>query len=605
MEATECCAEALFQKGYQLRIPIWQRRYAWAKPQWSELWDDIERALDGANHFVGSVVVIWQEGHKASKKRADRMIVVDGQQRIATLTVLIAALRDRMVAETSKSDEEAAKELFKEITLELLKTKGVEDEYKRRLVLQDADDTALASIVEKREVKLGALRDAYRFFTKAISNHSVDECQKLIDTIKTKLEVVWVSLSETDNAHRIFQTLNAGGRPLKQSDLVRNYFFLLLPGEQGEEFYEDSWSAMETLLKPVGLERFFAAWMQSRGQSGSVDSLFQQFQRDMKPLGDDTDQVLAYGKELVRASSIFHWMTEPSKCDSADLKVALRDFNIWDTKAAEGLLLQILIKHKSNFITSGENSESNELTAEQATKCFELVLSFFARRQLAGYQPNLHKSITRQYANELHASGEDGDDYVSELHVKLSSGNKVRRFPSDEEINELGTEVELYSRPRANWTFLILDRINRALYPKGPMAPTLDRSKFSVEHIMPQTLSEEWIEDMGKCGVEDITESHAEYLHTIGNLTLTPINSDLGQKRYEEKKPLLTAQGIPLNDGLNEHNIWRPDEILARSNTLITKALTVFTPPCQSEAATDSEDPLEGLEDDEGLEDAA
>lgn len=586
MEASEVPASELFADKVQLRIPIWQRTYAWGRPQWLELWDDISRAARGTAHFVGSVVVLEESGRRGAARRADRLTVVDGQQRAATLTVLIAAIRDRMVAATQVESD--ARDLFDQVTLDLLKNDRVDPEYAHKLVLQDTDDESLASIVNGVEPKPGNLRDAYEFFQHELSGVSVSMCETLLETIQSKLEIVFITLDPKDNVHRIFQTLNAGGKPLKQSDLVRNYFFLLLAGPEGEKFYRDYWSPMESLLESVGLERFFAAWMQANGQSGSIGSLFHQFQQDLKILGDETKKVLEYGKSLARASSIFFWMFEPSGCPSKQLQASLADFKIWDTRAAEGLLLQILLK-----------SENGDLTSEQASASVELVLSFFARRQLAGYEPNLHKSITRQYAHELYTSGSVGDDYVLELNGHLSRGPALRRFPRDEEILRVGTSRPLYSRARANWTFLILDRINRARYPKKKMATPMDRSTNSIEHVMPQNLSPEWREDLEKWGIKDITATHDEFLHTIGNLTITPVNSELSDDRYEVKRPLLVGQEIPLNREFDAESIWRPQEIRQRSESLIADVLRVFARPLDVAEATESEDLYEELEDED------
>lgn len=571
MKAEEIEVGKLFNGGQQLLIPLWQRHYSWEHTQWAELWTDLERLQEEGvtGHFVGSIVLQalpWS----GLPSEARRFLVVDGQQRITTLTLLVCAIRDRLV-EFGLTDEERA-QTRADYTAQLLLNTTHQEGHRHRLVLQENDRVLLDPIVDGKGTGTGSslVERAYDFFRRRISGLDRDAITQLLSRVLVRLSAVWVTLEDGDNAHRVFQTLNAGGKKLKQADLVRNYFFLLL-GELGNDFYESHWRQLETDLNDRELEDYLVAWSITQGHTGGKDSLFRYFHKDLVDREHSPEAVLEYGRGLVEVARYFRWIREPSG-SSLDLTAqsSLRDLRNWTTQPAEGLLLWLLRRHGDG-----------KLDSKYLHAGFEVVLSFMVRRQLAGYEPNLHKSIfvatTRKLRSRSDLSQADTVDY---LKYVLSSGIEVRTWPTDEAISAVARETPVYSSARAGWAFLILERVNRELFENAKHAPPeLERSKYSVEHVLPQTMTPRWTADLQDWGVENPTHLHQSRLHVLGNLTLTPINSELGNLPFEEKRVQLDDDWLRLNSDVANSNTWTEHRINERSTALAKKACNAFAAP--------------------------
>jgi hypothetical protein len=494
---------------------------------------------------------------------------VDGQQRITSLTLLLCAIRDRLV--TLSPDVEAATSTFHDYTSQLLLNSNLKPEFQARLVPQSHDRSSLDAIVAgawggNAETRV---ERAYQYFTTKLAALDSPALTDLLTTILTRLSAVWVTLDHDDNSHRVFQTLNAGGKKLRQSDLVRNYFFLLL-GAQGDEFYAGKWRGMEDELDDREIENYFVAWAISQGHSGSQGSLFSYFQSDLRVHEGSASDVLAYGERLVATSQLFRAMRRPEdSLYSGAIKRTLTDLRNWSTVPAEGLLLWLLRQEADGLMNEIELGES-----------LEIVMSFLARRQLAGYEPNLHKSILATAARKLRASGLSRRDAVEYLRFVLSEGDELRTWPSDDEIRADIKMVSLYSRSRSAWTFSILERIDRGMYAQEKNAPThIERGKYSVEHILPQTLTQAWIEDLQDWGEDSPHRLHESRLHSLGNLTLTPINSELGNRRLAEKKSELADDSLRLNHFFKDANSWTSARIDERSIALAKIACSQYVSP--------------------------
>ena len=583
VEAREVVVQHLFQAGMQIRVPIWQRRYSWTSDQWSELWSDIERTNEATDHFVGSVVVLQESSRRGSPNRVDRFLVVDGQQRRATLALLCAALRDQHRSlESSAAD---AQRTFDSYTYATLLNDRVDDDCKPKLIMQGEDNSDLVAIVDGNpDEARGPLGDGYQFFRDKVQDFSKAECEDCLARVNDKLGIVFISLSERDNAHRIFQTLNAGGKPLAQSDLVRNYFFLLLSATEGESFYNSAWEPMERRVETAGLGSYFSAWAVGRGHSGALGSLFTQFRQDMQDVETSSKDVLKYGKELSEASKVFEWISDPVKCRSKKIRRCLESLFLWGGKAAEALIFQVLLRFSDDEL--GENDAEASL---------ELVLSFMARRFLAGYEPNLHRSIFNQITRDLQRS----TDYLADLHHALSRGSERKVFPSDHQVLDGIESRQLYSGPRSRWVFSVLKAAHESSYARQKLAPSLALETHTIEHVLPQTLTDEWKVDLKEWGEAEPVGVRDSLTHTLGNLTLTPMNSDLAQRRFVEKRQMLNDHRTPINDSIVSASSWRSTDIKQRSNELARVLIDAYIGPIEiadDEREADVDDEFEDAE---------
>jgi hypothetical protein len=572
VKAEEIQAGKLFSSDQQLLIPVWQRHYSWDRPQLKELWTDVRRVQeeDLNSHFLGSVVLNalpWS----GMPSEARRFSVVDGQQRVTTLTLLICALRDRLAQLTDSEDHRAR--VTAEYTSQLLQNANLKEGHRDRLLLQEKDAAVLKPLINGtwNGSEDSRVEKAYAFFKTQISGMDKPELEGLLAIVLTRLTAVWVTLEGGDNAHRVFQSLNAGGKKLNQSDLVRNYFFLLL-GQLGEAFYDSHWRQLESDLGK-DIEEFLVAWTISQGYSGGKDSLFTYFHKDLLTHETDPQAVLAYGTEMSAVARLFRWIRKPADCTLGEpAKKALTDIANWSSVPAEGLILWLLRRNQD-----GKLVESN------LVDCLEFVISFMARRQLAGMQPNLHKPIFVSAARRLRAHSEyENQDTVDYLRFLLSEGDEVRTWPNDDAIKLACRVTPIYSTARSRWAFLILERINRTLFDNPKHVPALNRGKYSVEHVMPQTLTPSWESDLKAWGVENPRQLHEGHLHVLGNLTLTPINSELSNLPFEEKREKLSDDWLRLNQDVAASTMWTEHRINERSTALAGLTCTAFARPCHA-----------------------
>jgi hypothetical protein len=571
MKAIESDASRLVSGEQQLQVPLWQRHYSWEHQELEALWADLMRLRDHdlPSHFLGSVVLKAQPW-SGLPSEAHRSWIVDGQQRVATLTLLLCAIRDRLALLADTEEERI--DIVRSMTAQLLKNVSLRSEDQARLVLQERDRVFLEPIIEGQSDGSGSslIDRAYVYFRSKLSAFDAAETQHMLSIILSRLSIVWITLQDEDNAHRVFQTLNAGGRQLLQSDLVRNYFFLLL-GDQGNDFFKDHWRPMEADLGPKEIENYMVAWTITRGYSGSTASLFSYFRSDLSAHEDDAKAVKAYGKLFTGRSKLYRWIKNPADSRyGTETKQSLADLRSWGTLPVDGLLLWIATAHADGRMTESQMRES-----------FEVILSFLARRQASGYQPNLHRPISRGVAKRMIAATHlDGADLVLYLKYLLSSGTELSTWPRDDELKTAARSVPIYTNARRHWVFGLLERANRSMFSMEKHAPSsLDQSKYSIEHVMPQKLTDEWASDLAAWGVDNPAQVHQEKVHVLGNLTLTPINSELGVMPFAKKRELMSDDWLRINQEIAKADSWTEARIAERSGVLSGAVCASFVPP--------------------------
>lgn len=580
MHAAEINVEELFKSDNQLTVPLWQRRYAWQRDQWVALWGDLMRVEEAISdqtsisHFVGSVVLHAQEG-TGLPFESHRYLIVDGQQRITTLTILICAIRDQIARR--ESDSEKRDQLVELYTSRYLRNTNLAQDHRERLVLQQPDRSALNLLIEGGERTGSTLvEQAYEFFSTALARLPNDRVQSIISTIAKRLTAVWVVLEPGDNAHRVFQTLNSGGRQLNQSDLVRNYFFLLL-GEKGDDFYRHHWIHLESDIPAGRLEAYLTAWSISQGHSGAKSALFSYFQEDLGDSEHDAKAVYAYGQQFVSGASLYRHILFPEEWIGikTDTLRTLSTLARWGTDPAEGLLLHLLRTHEADQIDDSQLGEAGEI-----------ILSYLARRFLAGYAPNRHRSIFVRVTQKLRERSDlSGNELVLLLRALLSELEGDNAWPTDAFLFERAAGTPLYTAPRRKWVFIVLERINRQYFSYEANAPKLiNDSSYTIEHILPQRPSPEWEADLLTWGVGSVPNLLETHRDVLGNLTLSATNSQLGNKTLVKKQAIYKDDTLRLNEGLLTVDRWDIARINQRSQELIVKAAEAFTAPLTKQA---------------------
>ena len=568
MKAQETKAAQLFTAGHQLTVPVWQRPYSWKEPQWTELWQDITRLREQKDakltHFLGSIVV-RTEAWDGLPSHARRFAVVDGQQRLVTLTVLLIAIRDLLGQKISQEKRD-------ELTRQLFENADKDPGHKARLVMQEGDEPSLRALVEGKPAPKSTIIECHRFFTRLLRPETAERLHDLVSLIQLRLDLVRISLEESDNAHRVFQTINAGGKPLRQTDLVRNFFFLLLAG-RGDQFHQQHWRKLEQLFDDKALEQYFSAWAIAQGHSGANDKLFTYFNEDFSKKVGGGD-VWSYGERLVREAATFAVILGSNPDQNAGVERELQWLRNWRTKPAEGLIF-LLFRLR----------DQGRLNHRSLEACLAMIYSFFARRFVAGFEPNLHRSILVQVAHRFRDNETSkNEQLVLLLRVLLSKGSELKKWPSDEYVIEQAVTTPLYTTARSHWVAGVLGRINESLIANPKLAPEPDDyGDYQVEHIMPQTLTADWQNDLREWGVSNPSDFSQKKLHVLGNLTLSVINSELSNHRLEAKVRMIQDDSLKLNAKLKSVEEWAEGAVDSRTRVMVRELVKVLESPMTQE----------------------
>ena len=570
MRATEGTFRALMTQDRQFRVPLYQRHYKWNTNQQEDLWLDIleqyqalQNGGDIPPHFIGSIVAVEQETDPLHDFRNFR--VVDGQQRLTTLSVAIAALRD--VA--AEQDPDQFLRLSKKYLINDTEPKN--SDTWARFVPGEEDASAYWKVLTDPAGVSGhtPVGNAYRFFRDKISSlRDAGELhtEALATTIGDRLALVFVTVGEKERPHKIFESINATGVSLSQSDLLRNYFFMAL-GERSNTVYREYWRPLEQTLGGDGLEGLVRDDLQSSGTFIKKGSVYRVARARLETYASDLDYLEGEVRRLARRGLYYSLFLQPTDPDSSATELgvskrALRHLTFlrgWGASTTYPLLLKIF----SEF-------DADRCTAEQVDSCLEAIESFLVRRYLVDYKTNILNRLFLSTAGSLPAKDLPIDEA---LRRELSRDG---RWPSDELVRQGIATVPYYRNGRALQRKLVLQRIESHLREEIDL--DFDSAQLSIEHVMPQTLSEAWKEQLIEDG-QNPQAAFERFGHTLGNLTLTAWNSQLSNKLFERKQEILQDSDLKLNELLTKSSKWGVEEIQDRAEVLAVAATSIWSAP--------------------------
>lgn len=556
MKAIETNFSTFINKEQQFIIPIYQRTYSWDISQCKQLWRDIARVATDENipaHFVGSIVYVSAGMYNIAG--TNRSLVIDGQQRLTTLSLLFLALKSNL--DESKDTYSFTANQIEEQFLINKYSNDVERKIKLQLTRHDKEifnKLVSGEELNSREQSSRVYKN-YKFFNDQIK---VDEINlnDLFNGIK-KLIIVDIALDREDNPQLIFESLNSTGLDLSQSDLIRNYVLMGLDEEKQKEVYNSYWLPMERLfLEAQGEEKFDSfvrAYLTIKtGSIPKLDLVYTEFKKYI--FGKNIDEVVSD----VYKFSKYYEKIEFGKEDDLDIKELLYNIRTLKVEVAHPFLLNVFDDYAEEVINK-----------DDLIDILKTIESYVFRRAIAGVPTNsLNKTFAQMY-KEI-----DQDNYIESLKAIFILKSGYHRFPDDEEFKS-----ELENKDVYNF------RNKKYFYEKLEYIGNKERVNFddlSVEHIMPQTLTSEWKSALG----ENFQQIYDTYLHTIGNITLTGYNSDMSNKSFIEKRDMpkgFKDSSLRLNKVLAELNHWGEEEIKNRADKLSELAVKIWESPKLSE----------------------
>ena len=555
MKAIDCPFAKIINGTSQFLIPVFQRDYSWTEAECEQLWRDIlQIASDptARGHFLGSMVYIATEDAGPS---FPRWLLIDGQQRITTLTLLLAALRDHIMQTgwSGTEDGPTAKRV------EAYFLKNVEEEGPRRpkLVLRRHDQATLQAILDGNEPPQNLserIRDNYEWF----HDHLAEVDPELVYRGINRLVVVDVTLDRgTDDPQLIFESLNSTGMDLSQSDLIRNFILMRLPEAEQTRLYETYWSKIEVLFR--GSERTFDAFvrdylaLRSRTKKQEkADEIYFAFRRAFGSIGTEPEPLDALLKDLLRFSryyAAFSLGTGPSDPLREPLARLRR---LLDVPAI--LIMRLFECH----------DVQRTLELDAFIDAIKLIESYVFRRAVCGEQTRGYWKVFANLAYQI-----DSNCPLQSLAVGLARQRDTYQFPDNTKFYQALADRDVYGK---RVCFELLDRLEN----DGSKERTYT-SNYSIEHIMPQNekLPAEWRKMLGV----DWVDIQRQWLHRLGNLTLTGYNSKYSDLPFDEKKTIsggFEESSVRLNKYIREQAQWTPTQMKDRGELLAQRALLIW-----------------------------
>jgi uncharacterized protein with ParB-like and HNH nuclease domain len=530
----------------QYVVPVFQRNYRWESPQWAKLWNsliDIQSPDKSGNHFMGFLVFV---PGLAQPGQHTTFHLIDGQQRLMTSSILLAAIRN--VARNLDQDD-LASEIHEFYLVHPLK----KNDQHYRLLPKERDHDSFIAIVSGNGSATGRTADALDYFEEQLLDHASEapeRLRQLFDTVCQRFEFMCATL-EADNAYNIFKSLNSTGVPLGASDLIRNFVFMHVVPDDHDEFDRELWGPLEDFfarddatLDEERFSKFFRDFLMADGRYVSPKDTFATFEARF--------EATAFSPKLLTEELIanvrYYAVISGEEPDSDDeVTDSLAGLNMLDSSTTYPLLLALF----------GQRT-AGTLSSKQLSHGVEMLRGFILRRFVTGlssrgYGQMFVRAVNKGIGNPVDA-----------LEAYLLD----RGWPDDHQFRSALVHFPLYQRGYARE---VLETLERARGHKEPA----DLLTAQIEHVLPQTLNDSWIEALGS----EAERIQADWLHRLGNLTLSGYNPELWNHGFEKKRARYEDSNIVLTREISEEHRWGEEEIQARGERLAEEAVRIWAGP--------------------------
>ena len=557
-------------------IPVYQRNYDWSKEHCKRLFNDIlEIHKKGyTNHFLGTIVSIYDE---QSEKR--EYLIIDGQQRITTLSLLLLALYDLLDKEEIKGNINK-----EEIRDEYLVNKYSEGDKRIRLKPVKDDNLAFIQLFKSSDEKIpdSNVTNNYEYFKERIKKLDIS-FEDFYKAIK-KLIIVEIELIRSeDDPQMIFESLNSTGLSLTQSDLVRNFILMKQPSKEQEEFYNKYWYKIEKNTR-FNVDNFIRDFLTYKERViPNKDKVYESFKKFVRQ--NHAENLEDFLKELLKFSEYYSKIVF-SKEEDATINNLLKRINKLEVSVSYPFLLEVFDDYSNNI-----------LKKDDVVEILKILESFAFRRIITDLPTNALNKIFQILGRDIKKVENYKENYIDILKYLLISKKGSQKFPTDQEFSDKFKTRDVYNLKSKNRLHLLENLENYENKEEVKVEELLNDKTLDIEHIMPQTLTKIWITALG----QDFHQIHEKWLHTIGNITLTGYNSKLSNKSFVEKRDMqkgFKESRLFLNKYLSELDNWNEENIQKRSEILCEVALKIWIYPQTNYIIPKKTDNLYSLSDD-------
>lgn len=570
-----------FLEGTRKRfiIPVYQRNYDWKKENCQQLFDDLVNLIreDKKTHFFGSIV--------SCAHSREEVVLIDGQQRITTVSLIMIAMMNAMKKGLLIPEDERLCDIIENT---YIIDKYRPDEQKVRLKPFRDDSDAFEKLIFKDESEYkedSKVTINYRYFYDRIVKQkelSADDLFKAIDN----LEIIDIELEPQhgDDPQLIFESLNSTGPDLTEADKIRNFVLMNLEPDVQENYYDIYWNKIEKYSHEE-LDGFVRNYLTvKQGVIPTLKAIYTSFKSYTKTVND----IQSILQDMLTYAFAYNNVVTHNVGSKEANEVAER-LDLLDMTVAYPFLMAFLVYAKENQI--------DEKEIYTVLSCVE---TFIFRRLMCDLPTNALNKIFATLHTSVLKNKKESDTYSSVMIYLLESKRLSSAFPKDEEfINGLTTK-NIYSM-RGKYRQYIFERLeNGNSKEKNNVVKNIEEGNYTIEHIMPQTLSTSWKQALG----DNWEEIHERWLHTISNLTLSAYNSNYSNKTFEEKKTMehgFLDSGIRLNHFISQFDKWSEDELEQRKKHLSEISLKIWSYPQTSFVPIKKEDDVVFLSEDNGV----
>lgn len=531
-------------------IPVYQRRYDWKIENCKQLYNDLLRLTDDkeGNHFFGSIV-----SDVVGAGSTTEYHIIDGQQRLTTVTLLLLAIT-KLVEKGEVESKEVA--LNDQIMERFIIAKWAKEDDRIKLIPVKRDRQALHSLIfgeEDEYVENSNLTINFKYFYERLRKDSnlIDEIYSAIQ----RLQVISITLEKGDDAQLIFESLNSTGLALSEGDKIRNFILMNLPLDEQNKYFEKYWIKIEDLTNKR-IDNFVRNYLSIKTFSTpTMAKVYFEFKEYVNKHNDSLEKLL---EDMLRYSKFYKKLLDgESGFNNRDLDSAMFNFMKMDRTVTEPFFMEIF-----------SLQDEGKLNLDDLIGIYEIIESYLFRRNICGVGTNALNKIFLNLNKDIIRYDGSTDKYVEKLKYNLINKRDSGRFPKDEEFYENLNNKEIYLMRGGFKNYLFNKIENYKTVETKDIYNHLDDGTYSIEHIMPQKLNDDWFEELG----DNAEEIHEKWIHKLGNLTITGYNSDMGNSSFTKKrdgKHGFKKSGIRMNQDLALLDSWGEEEIEKRQRDLL------------------------------------
>ena len=561
-----------FMEGANNRyvIPVYQRKYDWKIENCSQLYEDLKKIIRKKknSHFFGSICSqVIPNGSKIE------FHIIDGQQRLTTVTLLLLAMSNLIKAGMVHSDEQ---DLNEQILHRFIIAPWAKKDDRIKLLPVRGDRDALAKLfgpVEDYD-RSSNLTINYQFFYDQVLREevTVDELYEAIN----KLEIISVTLDPDDDPQLIFESLNSTGLALTEGDKIRNYILMGLSPKDQERYYDDYWTKIESCTMN-DVSNFVRDYLSVKNlTTPTVSNVYREFKKYAEEAELPIETLLS---DMLRYARYY----ERLLICRGGLNCRELDDCLYRLKRLE------IVVTRPFFMEVFRLNQEQKLSVKEVLQIFEITENYLFRRNICEVPTNALNKIFLNLNKEIYRYDNTPADYVNKMVYALLSKKESGRFPDDNEFTE-ALETKAVYQMRGKYKAYLFERLeNYGTIEAKDVYTQLDNSVYTIEHIMPQHLSPAWVEALGP----NAEEIHSTWLHRLANLTLTGYNPSLSNNPFNEKRDAekygYKASGLRMNQKIAQKDSWGLPELEERNAELIAYAKTIWSFPVTNFVPTEKE----------------